>query len=139
MLIYINVKSAGSRKNFIKKEEMILDIIPETLEGLIKEIVTKNVIEYNNKVQSKTIIEYLTDEDIRNRIKVGKVSFGEIYNEGEADLAKAIEVALLAHRDGIYRVFIGDEEVKELNESLNIKEGDILTFIRLTMLSGGMW
>lgn len=48
-------------------------------------------------------------------------------------------MALLAYKDGIYRVFIGDEEVKELNESLNIKEGDILTFIRLTMLSGGMW
>lgn len=139
MLIYINVKSAGSRKNFIKKEEIILDRIPETLEELIKEIVTKNVIAYNNKVQSKSIIKYLTDEEIKNRIKVGKVSFGEIYNEGEADVAKAIEVALLAHRDGIYRVFIGDEEVNELNESLNIKEGDILTFIRLTMLSGGMW
>lgn len=139
MLIYINVKSAGSRKNFIKKEEIILDRIPETLEELIKDIVTKNVIEYNNKVQSKTIIEYLTDEEIKSSIKVGKVSFGEIYNEGEADVAKAIEVALLAYKDGIYRVFIGDEEVKELNESLNIKEGDILTFIRLTMLSGGMW
>lgn len=139
MKLYVNVKQAGSRKNYITKEEISLKTIPKTLGELIGEIVSNNVREFNEKVKGQKVIDYLTSEEIKDKLEVGKVSFGEMNNTTKANLNKALECAYLAYEDGIYRVFIGDIEAGGLYEPLEVKEGDVLTFIRLTMLAGRMW
>lgn len=139
MKLYVNVKQVGSRKNYINKEEIILDYKPSNLRELIRIIVTKNVNEFNENIKKERLIEYLTDEEINNKIALGKVSFGEIHNDTTQNLEKALKVAYLAYEDGIYKVFVGEKEVNSLDESLELKEEEILTFIKLTMLSGRMW
>jgi len=139
MELYVNVKQAGSRKNYITKEKIILDSIPLTLRELIKAIVAKNVKEFNKKLKKERLIDYLTKEQIENSAELGKVSFGNIYNNSNQSLNKALEEAYLAYEDGIYKVFIGDNETGFLDEPLDIKDEDVLTFIKFTMLSGGMW
>ncbi|MDS0525126.1 hypothetical protein NNC19_05485 [Clostridium sp. SHJSY1] len=139
MKLYINVKQAGSRKNFITKEEIILDVIPETLRELIGKIVTKNVEEFNENLKKERIVDYLTGQQIEGKANEGKVSFGTIYNEDTQDLNKAIDTALLAYEDGLYKVFVGDEETECLDSPLIAKNEDVLTFIKLTMLSGRLW
>ena len=54
-------------------------------------------------------------------------------------MEKALDTAYLAFEDGLYCIFINDEQTEKLDDSLNLKDGDILTFIRLTMLAGRMW
>lgn len=49
------------------------------------------------------------------------------------------ETAMLGFQDGLFRVFLGDTELTELDEKLELQEGDTVTFIRLTMLAGRMW
>ena len=61
------------------------------------------------------------------------------YNEQKQDLEKAIENALQSYEDGIYRVFVNDEEMGEIESEIELKEKDELTFVRLTMLAGRMW
>ena len=139
MKIYVNIKQAGVRKKYITKKEIYLKSMPLTLKDLISEIISMNVKDFNEKKDNKKILSYLTDEDISNKLKVGKVSFGDVYNTAKADLEKAIECAFLAFEDGIFRVFIGDEEAVDLDDAIDINEEDVLTFIRLTMLSGRMW
>jgi hypothetical protein len=139
MKLYVNVKQAGSRKNYITKEEIILDHKPSTLRELLGAIVTKNVADFNERLREQKLIDYLTGEEIKDKLAVGKVSFGELYNETEASLNKALEAAFLAYEDGIYRVFIGDKEAGKLDENLELKEEEVLTFIRLAMLAGRMW
>ena len=139
MKLYVNVKQAGSRKNYITKEEISLKTVPKTLRELIGAVVTNNVREFNEKVKGQKVIDYLTSEEINHKLEVGKVSFGEMNNTAKASLSKALECAYLAYEDGIYRVFIGDTEAGKLEELLEVKEGDVLTFIRLTMLAGRMW
>ena len=46
---------------------------------------------------------------------------------------------MLGFQDGLFRVFLGDTELTELDEKLELQEGDTVTFIRLTMLAGRMW
>ena len=46
---------------------------------------------------------------------------------------------MLGFQDGLFRVFLGDTELTELDEQLELQEGDTVTFIRLTMLAGRMW
>ena len=139
MKLYVNAKQAGTRKNYISKEEIILDIKPTTVRELIEAIVTKNVEDFNNRLSKESLVNYLTDEEINNKLTVGKVSFGELHNSNKETLSKALEVAFLAYEDGIYRVFIDDKEAGLLEETVELKDGDILTFIRLTMLSGRLW
>jgi hypothetical protein len=139
MRIYFNVKQAGSRKNFIAKEEIVLECIPSTLRELIKFIVTKNVKEFNENIKKEKLVDYLTDKEIEDKAETGKVSFGSIYNDSKQNLEKALDSAYLAYEDGIYKVFIGDKEAGKLDEGIELKEGDTLTFIKFTMLSGRLW
>ncbi|WP_342433267.1 hypothetical protein [Neobacillus sp. FSL H8-0543] len=139
MKVFVSVKQAGKRKEFIKEEELVLNGNPSTLRELITEIIHKNVESYNSRPLDSKLVHYLSFDEIESQVSTGKVGFGYRVNEQQADAEKAIETAMLAFTDGLYRVFIGDEESESLDAPLAIKEGDVLTFIRFTMLSGRMW
>ena len=139
MKIYVNIKQAGSRKNYITKEEVILKSKPLTLRELISVTVTVNVDKFNNNLMKEKLIDYLAKDEIENSAELGKVSFGTKYNDTKQELDKALKAAYLAYEDGLYKVFIGDSEVGDLDESLKMKDGDILTFIKFTMLAGRLW
>jgi len=137
--LYVSIKQAGKRKAYITKKELVLNNVPSNLRELITEIVRINVTAYNNKKPEPLLIQYLAPDQIENQAQTGKVGFGDRRNDKQADVNQAIQTAILAFEDGIYRVFSGENEVSSLNDPLVLKEGDLLTFIRLTMLAGRMW
>jgi len=91
------------------------------------------------KKQQAELFAYLMPDDIDAQGAVGKVGFGAVYNEGVPDLEVAMETAITAYEDGVYKVFLNDEELQELDESLVVKDGDNVVFIRFTMLAGRLW
>ena len=139
MKIYVNIKQIGKRKNKIDKKKYEISEKITTVKELLTEFVTINVNEFNNGFTENDIVPYLTDKKINDLSDAGKISFGVDYNEQKQDLEKAIENALQSYEDGIYRVFVNDEEMGEIDCEINLKENDELTFIRLTMLAGRMW
>ncbi|MEH7113832.1 hypothetical protein V7124_15775 [Neobacillus niacini] len=139
MKVFVSVKQAGRRKEYIKKEELVLDDNPASLRELIMEIIRKNVESYNRRPLDSLLFNYLTFDEIEAQVSTGKVGFCQRVDERQADAGKAVETAMLAFTDGLYRVFIGDVEIESLDGPLGIKDGDVLTFIRFTMLSGRMW
>ena len=139
MKIFVNVKQIGKRKNKIDKKKYEISEKITTVKELLTEFVTINVNEFNNGFTENDIVPYLTDEKINDLLDAGKISFGVDYNEQKQDLEKAIENALQSYEDGIYRVFVNDEEMGEIDCEINLKENDELTFVRLTMLAGRMW
>lgn len=139
MKIFINVKQVGKRKKIIEHEVIQLDFVPTTLRELIERIVVLNVNKFNNSRDQNNIVTYLLTEEIESKMKTGKVGFGNIYNETKAKVDEAITNALQSYEDGIFRVFIGDDEVIGLSQWIELHEEDELTFIRLTMLAGRLW
>ena len=139
MKIYVNIKQIGKRKNKIDKKEYEISGKIETVKDLLIEFVTINVKEFNEGLTENDVVPYLTDEKINDLSDAGKISFGVDYNGREQDLEKAIENALQSYEDGIYRVFVNDEELGKINDKLDLQENDELTFVRLTMLAGRMW
>lgn len=139
MKLYVTVKSLGKRKNVLTKIEIELPIIPTTLKELITEVVIVNVQELKDKQQSTALIPFLTGTEIEERGESGKVGFGSVYNEQSPDVAKAVETALLAFEDGLYKVFICEEEHSHLESRLKVEEEDEIVFIRFTMLAGSLW
>ena len=137
MKIIINVKGL-SRKKIIHQEEVELINKISTTKDLITELVKINVEKFNKKIDDKDILSIMTNEYIAEAARSGKTS-DEVHGDKKANLEKALDTAYLAFEDGLYCIFINDEQTEKLDDSLNLKDGDILTFIRLTMLAGRMW
>ena len=137
MRIIINVKGL-SRKKVIHQEEVELINKISTIKDLITELVKINVEKFNKKIDDKDILSIMTNEYIAEAARSGKIG-DEVHGDKKANLEKALDTAYLAFEDGLYCIFINDEQSEKLDDNLNLKDGDILTFIRLTMLAGRMW
>ena len=137
MKIIINVKGL-SRKKVIHQEEVELTNKVSTTKDLITELVKINVKKFNKKIDDKDILSIMTNEYIAEAARSGKIG-DEVHGDKKANLEKALDTAYLAFEDGLYCIFINDEQTEKLDDRLNLKDGDILTFIRLTMLAGRMW
>ena len=137
MKIIINVKGL-SRKKVIHQEEVELKNKISTTKDLITELVKINVEKFNKKIDEKDILSIMTNENIAKAARIGKIG-DEVHGDKKANLKKALDTAYLAFEDGLYCIFINDEQTEKLDDSLNLKDGDILTLIKLTMLAGRMW
>ena len=137
MKIIINVKGL-SRKKVIHQEEVELMNKVFTTKDLITELVKINVEKFNKKIDDKDILFIMTNEHIAEAARSGKIG-DEVHGDKKANLEKALDTAYLAFEDGLYCIFINDEQSEKLDDNLSLKDGDILTFIRLTMLAGRMW
>ena len=137
--IKVNIKQLGKKKNKIADVPFPLQNTPHTVAELIIESVRVCVGEYNSRVDKGETTVPLSNESINDMSEIGKIAFGINYGEKRADETKAIENALQSYEDGLYRIFIGDNEVGTLSDSIDLNENDSVTFIRLTMLTGRMW
>ena len=137
MKIIVNVKGL-SRKKVIHQEEVELINKVSTTKDLITELVKINVEKFNKKIDDKNILSIITNENIAKAARIGKIG-DEVHGDKKANLEKALDTAYLAFEDGLYCIFINDEQSEKLDDSLNLKDGDILTLIRLTMLAGRIW
>ena len=165
MRIYVQIKSAGGSKPFRTADnpfrrkhmqetegasgeaaEAPLNRVPcdlpdgiSTLRELLTELVKTEVGRYNEKGTDRQVIPFLTGEKIEEQAETGKVGFGRIYSDRKADEKKAAENACQCFSDGLVRVFQNEEELTELDAPVRLQEGDCLTLIRLTFLSGRLW
>ncbi|QQB73412.1 hypothetical protein I6H56_08790 [Fusobacterium canifelinum] len=137
MKVIINIKGL-SRKKIIHQEEVELTNEISVTKDLITELVKINVEKFNKKIDDKNVLSVMTNEYIAEVARSGKIG-DEVHRDKKANLKKALDTAYLSFEDGLYCIFINDEQSEKLDDSLNLKDGDVLTFIRLTMLAGRMW
>ena len=138
MTIFVKVKSLSKRKPIISNMPFKATEEITTANGLIELIVRQNVREYNSQLVEARILPYLTTDDITNGEIIGKIGFGERKNENNQNPDEAVKNALQCFDDGIFRLFVNDVEYG-MDDELTIKDGDEVTFIRLTMLAGRLW
>ncbi len=144
MVLNILVKQMGKKGRHIKPLALEYAKCPENAQQLIEETVRMMVadcIRRQQEAKEGCIPESLSEENMQNMAEVGKIAFGDIYNDKEPDEEKAVQTAWQAYADGIVRVFIGGEEAEysENGTPLALKEGDEVTFVRLAMLAGRMF
>ncbi|WP_144549775.1 hypothetical protein [Bacillus sp. X1(2014)] len=139
MKIYVTMKSLAKRKEYLTKQVIDLEEVPQTLRQLLTGLVTTEVQAFNAEISEAILVRFLTSEEIQQQAHAGKVGFGTKYNEQPTGCHQAVKTAIQAYEDGLFRVFMNEQELPELDGPLEIREGDHLTFIKLTMLSGSMW
>lgn len=140
MTIHINIRQLGKKRNTINAVPFVLPKKPNTVRDLITSVVMVCVAAYNERVRKgETIIRPMTQESLSDMEMIGKLAFGVNYGGKEANEAKAVTTALQGFRDGLYRAFLDETELVDLDAPLMIRENDTITFIRLTMLTGSIW
>ena len=139
MQIYINMKTAGSRKRVLVKTPYEIPDSVNTVKELLKSLVEIEVERYNQKDADDTFIKYLTEAQIEEQAVTGKVGFGRVYSDKKPNLEKSVENALQCYQDGLVRVFRNGQELEQLEETVHFELEDEITLIRLTFLAGRMW
>lgn len=139
MRVLVNMKKLGKRKNSISQVPYELEGKPTTVRELIVRMVTVCVNDYNIRLESKELLQNLSLNDMEEQAEAGKISFGVNYGENRVDFEQAVTNALQCFEDGIYRIFLGTEQLRKLEDTITLAEDCELTFVRLTMLVGRMW
>ena len=138
MNVYVRIKSIGKNK----ATELRPYELPEgigSVRELIKAFVHAEVERFNDMDTELPLLTLMSAEDIEREAKTGRVAFGRLWPDKKADEAKAVDTALAAFGDGLFRVLMDEEELTDIDTEIEIKEGAVFTFIRLTFLSGRMW
>ena len=137
---YVALKHMGNMTKKVKEYPFVRTKTPCTLRELIDESVKACIDAYRTRANHAKDPAPLTDEQFDGMREIGKFAFGVHYNEnGITDEAKAAQTAIDAVTDGLVRVFRGNDEITDPDAEIEITEGDVFTFVRLTMLSGRMW
>ncbi|MEN7551591.1 hypothetical protein AAG747_26995 [Rapidithrix thailandica] len=141
MKVNYSVKQMGKKHPLITTRSIEIEEIGESplLKVLIEAVVRQQVKAYNERKAEKTLVDYLKPSDINEQKEQGKVGFGDFENDNQADEEKAIATALQAFEDGIFCVFVDEEQVGSLQDTVTLQPESILYFIRLTFLSGSIW
>jgi hypothetical protein len=139
MKVYIQVKKLGKRIQTVGSIPYELETCPATLRELIACMVNQGVEGYNERLRSGAQNKALSEAEIQDMSQVGKVAFGIPFGEREANPQKAVDAALLAFTDGLYRFYINEMEITELDTPVHLCEDDTIAIIRLVMLTGGLF
>lgn len=139
MRLYLQVKQIAKRRAVVAPLAWDIQDTPHNVAELIALVVAREVDAHNERAQQQDIVRYLTTEEVDNQATTGRVAFGLNYNGRLATHASAIENALQAYADGIFRIFVGENEAGVLDSPIELHEGDTLSFVRLTMLAGRLW
>ena len=116
MVLYMNMKQLGKRRNTVDQVPFTYAAAPGSLRELIAETVKLCVSRYIEAMNRGEAV--LTNAQIDDMAQIGKIAFGIVYGEKATDVGKSIETAMLGFQDGLFRVFLGDTELTELDEKL---------------------
>ena len=155
MKIRVNVKRIGKRRQSVEESFYEISGKPETVRGLILAVVGAEVDSYNQRYEEAHsqanlgtdregqkepgILGWLTKKEMEDQAQSGRIGLRVNYGEKKADLEEAGENAIQSFEDGIYRIFMDERPLEELDERIEVTEHTVFTFVRLVMLAGRMW
>lgn len=108
-----------------------------TLRAVISRIVQEEVKAFEGRQEQRRMVQTLTQADIERGIMRGKVDPGGRDAAQKVEVEAAIGNALLAFEDGLYFIFIDDEQQTDLDREVYLKSDSKITFLRLVALAGG--
>ena len=137
--IYVSVKHMANITKTVKQYPFMLKNKPNTMRELVSECVVCCTEAYSLRNSNSKTPSPLTALQFEEMKELGKFAFGVHYNENDVNIDKTVKIAIEAVSDGIVRIFKGQDELMGLDNKIEVNEGDVFTFVRLTMLSGRMW
>ncbi len=107
-----------------------------TLRDVITRVVRAEVEAFQKRQDERKLVRILTEKEIEAGVEKGRVDSGGRDLHQKVDPETAVGTALQAFEDGLYLVFLDDEEQRELDKQVYLRPDSKLLFVRLTMLAG---
>lgn len=140
-MVSITAKQVGRSKNLIPDWYLKL---PEdwvgkkpTLRELLSKIVETEVTAFHQRQAQNQLLRVLTSSEIAQAAHQGKVTMGGTEFQQAVEPSQAIENALQAFTDGLYFVFIDDQQQESLEQIVSLTPDSQVLFLRLVPLVGG--
>lgn len=135
----VHRKGITKGQNKVKTMEVPCSSDVSNVKELLVELVKYSVEQYCIRKENAEMLKTLTESEIKEKEKTGKISFGVNYGDKTPDLEYAIENAIQNYEDGVVVLFVNNKKTSKLEETLELKEGTEITLIKLTMFAGRMW
>ena len=140
--IVVEGRAVGGRRPLFPDFEIELRSNPDaafqtTLRDLIARVVGDEVRAFRGRQESRKLVRALSQADISQGLMKGKVDAGGRDLEQTVDEDEAVAAAIQAFEDGIYYVFVNDEQITALDSPFVLRPAARLTFLRLVALAGG--
>ena len=135
MSLKIHFKILGKKKPYFAFEDFTYPENQTSLRDLLVFIVTDQVGQFNQRIQNTNPFQELIAQKIEDGQNTGKIKLSS-FSHKIAGIDKAVEAVFLAFKDGLFYVFINDEQILDLDAQLNIENDSQILFLKLTFLSG---
>lgn len=150
--VRVSATETGHRRKGVREHDLVLALPAGevTARQLIEAAVTAEVAAYQARAEEASLVRMLTKKSLDADLARGAVRTGgprDGAEPGGADIAvaepggvgvpEAVDAALLAFGDGLFKVFVGDRELTDDGAALPVTDGVALLFLRLVALAGG--
>jgi hypothetical protein len=134
----ISGKVMGKTQPIFANWQLLLEIENAiTLRDLLTRIVRSEVANFEERQQQRRLLKVLSPAQISLGIEQGKVDLGGSDLNQEVDVDEAIAAALQAFADGLYFVFLDEQQQENLDDVVTLRPNSQLLFLRLVPLVGG--
>jgi hypothetical protein len=141
LTITVEGKAVGQRKPLFTDWQIPIAAEPGqgsiTLRDLIERVVREEVAAFKERREERRVARVLSREQIEQGAVRGKIDSGGRESEPDVDPDAALETAVLAFQDGLYYVFVDEEQATDLEAQVFLKAESRVTFLRLVALAGG--
>jgi hypothetical protein len=149
--VRVSATVTGHRRRGVREHDLVLALPPGevTARQLIEAAVVAEFTAFQARAEEASLVRVLTKKSLDADLAHGAVRTGGPRDgvglasvppgggePGRVPLADAVDAALLAFCDGIFKVFVGERELTD-NAALPVADGTALLFLRLVPLAGG--
>jgi hypothetical protein len=143
--VRVSATVTGHRRAGVREHGLELELPsgPVSARQLIEAAVTAEVAAYQARAEEASLVRVLTEKSLQEALARGAVRLGGPQDDSSGaappasvDVGTAVQTALLAFVDGLFKVFVGDDELTE-DADVEVADGAALLFLRLVPLAGG--
>jgi hypothetical protein len=152
--VRVSATVTGHRRMGVREHDLVLALPPGqvTARQVIEASVVAEVAAYQARAEEASLVRVLTREGLARELATGAVRTGGPQDpapDGTAagdpapvdtvpvDVGAAVDAALLAFADGLFKVFVADRELADDDAPVALADGARLLFLRLMPLAGG--
>jgi hypothetical protein len=136
--VRVRVMVTGHPRRGVPEHDLALALPdgPVTARQIIDSAVRAEVAAYEARAEEAQFVRVLTERELQADLARGSVRMGGVERPAPVDATRAVDAALTAYEDGIFKLFVGDEEVEPAGV-IELSDGAPMLFLRLVPLAGG--
>lgn len=137
--VRIHAKITGQRRDALGDHALDLQLPagPVTLAELVTSVVRAEAATFDRRAEERTLIRVLTPQALAAELATGRVLSGGADPSTPLNVDEAVDTALLAYTDGLFKVFVNDIEIEALDITIDLTGTPTVLFLRLVPLAGG--